>query len=83
MGSAGSDLQGPGGVGSAPGGNLAEATGENHGLGIKSMYHRARLISAGFQLTSTVGAGTTAQIKIPYQSTDQSIPTPNTNDHTL
>ncbi|HXB06606.1 MAG TPA: 7TM-DISM domain-containing protein [Puia sp.] len=38
------------------------------GLGIKSMYHRASLIGADFQLTSSVGSGTVAAIHIAHQT---------------
>jgi signal transduction histidine kinase len=43
----------------------AASRSEDHGLGIPSMYHRASLIEAEFQLTSTIGAGTLATIRLP------------------
>lgn len=70
-------LDSPSGNGREPGqanGNghdAAEPAGDDRGLGLKSMYHRARLIGAGFQLNSAVGAGTTAVIRIPVASTTE------------
>lgn len=56
---------------------------DSHGLGIKSMYHRARLIGAGFQLTSAVGAGTVATIDIPFHSTNDNTPLQPAKNGTL
>jgi len=47
---------------------IAIPTREETGLGIRSMNHRAGLIGADFQLTSTVGEGTVATIHIPFSS---------------
>ncbi|HLZ87080.1 MAG TPA: ATP-binding protein, partial [Puia sp.] len=56
---------------------------EGHGLGIKSMYHRARLIGAEFQLTSAIGAGTVAAIHIPFNPTIDSLPLQPAKNSTL
>ncbi|GGB23441.1 sensor histidine kinase [Puia dinghuensis] len=79
----GTNGNGQGSKGDPGNGNGHGDPGEGHGLGIKSMYHRARLIGAGFQLTSTVGAGTTAAIHLPYPSTAENIPPTTTKGLTL
>jgi two-component system sensor histidine kinase DegS len=67
----------------ATGGDPLASEPENPGLGIKSMYHRAQLIGADFQLTSTPGAGTTAAIRIPYPQTPENPPQPILKNSTL
>ncbi|HEY4336756.1 MAG TPA: 7TM-DISM domain-containing protein [Puia sp.] len=47
---------------------------DGHGLGIKSMDHRAGLIGAEFRLTSVLSAGTVATIQLPLH--------PKTEPHT-
>jgi signal transduction histidine kinase len=39
------------------------------GLGIKNMYNRARLIGAGFQISSTIGEGTSVSLRLPIPLT--------------
>jgi signal transduction histidine kinase len=41
----------------------------SRGLGIKNMHNRARLMGAGFQISSTLGAGTSVIVSVPLAST--------------
>lgn len=40
---------------------------EGYGLGIKNMRNRARLIGAGFQISSTIGEGTCVSLRLPVR----------------
>jgi len=40
----------------------------SYGLGIKNMYNRARLMGAGFQISSTLGQGTSVTIVVPVET---------------
>ena len=62
---------------------IAIPTGEETGLGIRSMNHRAGLIGAGFQLTSMVGEGTVATIEIPFSSVNANHPLKLAQNHPL
>jgi two-component system, NarL family, sensor kinase len=44
------------------------ATEEEFGLGIRNMQNRATLIGATFQLTSTLGKGTSVSIELPFDN---------------
>lgn|GEM_PF-78534 len=58
----------PAAIGATPangnGHQTIDSDDETHGLGLKSMHHRAGLIGARFQLTSTIGSGTVAIIQL-------------------
>lgn len=40
----------------------------SYGLGIKNMYNRARLMGAGFQISSTLGQGTSVILSVPVEA---------------
>jgi len=40
----------------------------SYGLGIKNMYNRARLMGAGFQISSTLGEGTSVVLSVPVEN---------------
>jgi signal transduction histidine kinase len=44
----------------------ALTSNSSFGLGIKNMYNRARLIGAGFQVSSTIEEGTSVMLRLPF-----------------
>jgi len=53
------------------------------GLGLKSMHHRAGLIGAEFELTSLIGSGTTATIRLALKTTTETAPAVPEKNSTL
>jgi signal transduction histidine kinase len=40
----------------------------SNGLGIKNMYNRAKLMGAGFKISSTLGQGTSVVLSVPVEN---------------
>ena len=56
---------------------------EPGGLGLKSMHHRASLIGAEFHLTSHIGTGTAATVRLPLKKTTETAPAVPEQNSTL
>jgi len=56
---------------------------EPGGLGLKSMHHRASLIGAEFHLTSHIGSGTAATVRLPLKKTTETAPAVPEQNSTL